>query len=453
MIANLGAAVITNAPKPTFDRTKSVGFPKSNAGASAAPGAAVADSSVKVNPTLRVGYTQPVPLKKQAKGRVFISCVLLSLLGFIAFSLWNEFGRFQAYGEIEGTVVRLSAYAPGRLTSIAVNEGDFVRAGDVLAVVDARELQMNIRRLKSDLQIALSNLRVRMAEIAERSRLTFSERIDRRVEFHRMQGELHLKQAKLQELKSDYDNKESLRSSNAVSETEFVASRSAYEGLNAEVRDLQSAVLVLEAEVNSATNDNVKELLQAEQARITEIQSELNEVESLVDASRIVAPVDGLIVKRHCQPGEFVDPKQPVVELLQAGSVEAAVYLPQHQAKLLSVGDAVQLIVTPLGERRAFRVQRISPELVPPPQSLQANYRAFKSLVCVRAVPAETNSELSQVELSRWIGAELALPRFAFHGSPDQSLLVQFGITSPGTAPFSNDATDRTTTAMREKGE
>ena len=41
-----------------------------------------------------------------------------------------------------------------------------------------------------------------MAEIAERNRLTFSERIDRRVEFHRLQGELHLKQAKLKNFKA-----------------------------------------------------------------------------------------------------------------------------------------------------------------------------------------------------------------------------------------------------------
>lgn len=398
----------------------------------------------------RTVASQPASLKKQAKGRLFVSCVLLSLLGFIALSLWKEFGRFQAYGEIEGTVIRLSALAPGRIASISANEGDLVRAGDVLAEVDAHELQMNIRRLKSDLQIALSNLRVRMAEIAERNRLTFSERIDRRVEFHRLQGELHLKQAKLKELQSNFRNNESLRTSNAVSETEFIASKSAFEGLKGEVDDLQSAVVVLNAEVNSAADENVKELLQAEQARITEIQRELNEVESLVDASRIVAPVDGMIVKRHCQPGEFVDPSQPVVELLQSGSVQAAIYLPQHDAKLLSIGDAVQLVVAPLGERRAFRIERIAPELVQPPQSLQANYRAFKGLVCVRAVPVEANSgrvssELANSELANWIGAELALPRFAFHGAPDQSLLVQFGITKP--------AQKQVITAMKTKGE
>ncbi len=410
--------MITNSFKPTFDQKKSVGFPRSNS--------AVADALTRPANPVRVGYSQPSPLKKQAKGRWFVSCVLLSLLGFIAFSLWSEFGRFQAYGEIEGTVIRLSANAPGRITSIAVNEGDCVRAGDVLAVVDARELEMNMRRLKSDLQIALSNLRVRMAEISERNRLTFRERIDRRVEFHRLQGELHLKQAKLNELERTFANNSSLRASNAVSETEFVASQSDYEGMKAELNDLESAALVLEGEVNSDPADNVREMLQAEEARIAEIQSELNEVASLLDAAHIVAPVDGKIIKRHCHPGEFVDPSHPVVELLEAGSIEAAVYLPQQQANLLSVGNTVQLVVTPLGKRQTFRVQRISPELVSPPQSVQANYRAFKGLVRVRAVPVSC-----EADLTHWIGAELALPRFGFRGPTNQSLLEQLGLASP----------------------
>ncbi len=89
------------------------------------------------------------------------------------------------------------------------------------------------------------------------------------------------------------------------------------------------------------------------------------------------------------------------------------VYLPQQQANLLSIGDSIQLVVTPLAVEQTFRVERISPELVPPPQSLRANYRAFKGLVRVRAVPVDSASDLS-----RWIGAELALPRFAYRLRP-----------------------------------
>ncbi len=367
--------------------------------------------------------------KKQPKGRWFVSCVLVSLLGFIAFSLWKEFGRYQAYGEIEGTVIRLAPSASGQIQSIYVNEGDYVHAGQVLAIVDARELQMNLRRLKSDLQIALSNLRVRMAEISERNRLAMSDRVDRKVDYHRILGEYHVKKAKLEERRGMHLTNQSLRESSAVSETEFLASKTEVEGLEAEVADLQSAIVVLEPEVTSEAVEPVNEWLQAEQARIADIQAELKEVESLIQASQIVAPVDGRIVKRNCHAGEYVDLQQPVVELLQTGSIEAVVYLPQQQANLLTVGDTIQLVVTPLAVEQTFRVERISPELVPPPQSLRANYRAFKGLVRVRAVPVDSASDLS-----RWIGAELALPRFAYRVTAEPSRLVQAAVALPPTS-------------------
>jgi multidrug resistance efflux pump len=289
---------------------------------------------------------------------------------------------------------------------------------------------MNLRRLKSDLQIALSNLRVRMAEISERNRDSISDRIDRRVDYHRLVGEFHTKQARLEELNNTFATNESLRGGNAISDAEYVASKAAYEGLRAEIADLQAAIGVLEPEVNATEVDNVKELLQAEQARILDIQSELVEIESLIHSAQIVAPVDGRIVKRHCHAGEYVDSREPIVELLQSGSIEAVVYLPQHHASLLAINDEVQLVVTPLGEKQTFRVRRISPELVPPPQSLQANYRAFKGLVRVRAEPIDSANDLS-----RWVGAELALPRFAFRAPTySESVMRQLGFATATSA-------------------
>ena len=117
-----------------------------------------------------------------------------------------------------------------------------------------------------------------------------------------------------------------------------------------------------------------------------------------------------------------------MIELLQAGSVEGIVYLSQHKANLLKAGDTIELVIVPLGKRQVFRVERVSPELSPPPQALQSSYRAFRGLVRVHAVPIDEPIEDSGLftstssNLSSWIGAELALPRFFFRvSSPSNS--------------------------------
>jgi multidrug efflux pump subunit AcrA (membrane-fusion protein) len=242
-----------------------------------------------------------------------------------------------------------------------------------------------------------------------------AEKMDRQAEYYKLLSEFHDKQAKLEEMSKTFEIHQKLRSSNSVSEVEYLASKFACEGLKKQNDDLRAAIATLEPSLLPV--DNANEILKPEQIRILEIQSELADAESLLDASRIVAPVAGRIIKRKCNAGEYVDPNVPIVELLQAGSAEGVVYLPQQSASLLKVDDTIELIVVPLGARQVFRVHRISPELVPPPQALRASYRAFKGLVRVHAVPIQVqspNSAESPSDLSSWIGAELALPRFFF---------------------------------------
>ena len=43
-------------------------------------------------------------------------------------------------GEVEVTEYRVSSKIPGRILEIRVNEGDFVHAGDTLAILEANEL-------------------------------------------------------------------------------------------------------------------------------------------------------------------------------------------------------------------------------------------------------------------------------------------------------------------------
>ncbi len=401
--------MIANSVRPPLDKARSVGFPKSNS--------TLGDSSsLRCTTPSRIGIAKPVQLKKQAKGRWFISCVIFSFVGFISYSLWNEFGRYQAYGEIEGTVIQVAPIAAGRISTVEVKEGDFVQQGQLLAVVDTRELQMNMRKIRSELQLALSNLSVRMAEVRERKQVHLEEKMDRRAEYFKLLSDFHDKQAKLDEASTTFESYQISRRTNTVSEAEYLASKFIYEGLKRQLDDLRAAIAALEPSL--LPMDPANELLTPEQSRILDIQSVLADVESLVDASRILAPVAGRIIKRKCNAGEYVDPSQPVVELLQAGSVEGVVYLPQQSAGLLKVDDTIELIVVPLGAKQAFRVHRISPELAAPPQALRSSYRAFKGLVRVHVVPIQVsqspNSPESQADLSSWIGAELALPRFFF---------------------------------------
>lgn len=404
------------------EKSRSVGFPRSVA--ASVESAAAASVRTSLRPT---HSASSAPLSKRAKGRWFVSVVLCSLLGFVGYNLWNELIQFQAYGELKGEVIRLSTIVPGRISSVEAREGDHVSAGQLLATIDVRELKLERRRLNSELQIAIANLQVRMVEVQATNRRLEADQIDRCIEYYKLLGEYHVKRSQLEELANSFESNRALRDSNSIAEADYVASKAAYEGLQAQVEDLSKATRSVEPILGSTKTDGVASLLQAEQSRIDALKLELDDVDLLIEASQVRAPLAGRILKRLCNVGEYVQPHAPVFELLEAESVEAVLYMPQHCANLLNKGDNISLRVTPLHASRSFTVHRISPEIVPPPAALQSNYRAFKGLVRVHARPEPTSADArpdtsgDASDLSQWLGAEVALPRFFYTGVPSRS--------------------------------
>ena len=86
--------------------------------------------------------------------------LVLLILGGIGYFVWSKYFRVQAdpnrievAGRIEGDDATLASKVAGRIREIKVREGDLVKAGDVIAVLDddqirARVLLRNARNLR-----------------------------------------------------------------------------------------------------------------------------------------------------------------------------------------------------------------------------------------------------------------------------------------------------------------
>ena len=68
----------------------------------------------------------------------FIAVVIIvALIGFLA--LGRDPNVIQ--GQVEVSEYRVSSKVPGRILELRVKEGDFVKAGDTLAILDAPEVR------------------------------------------------------------------------------------------------------------------------------------------------------------------------------------------------------------------------------------------------------------------------------------------------------------------------
>ncbi|MHC4108797.1 MAG: efflux RND transporter periplasmic adaptor subunit, partial [Planctomycetota bacterium] len=161
---------------------------------------------------------------------------------------------------------------PGLVIDLPVQEGQRVKAGEVLARLDSRRLELRRREVEADAEAA--------AGIIDERRATLQWR----------QRDLELYQA-------------------------------SYErgGANPkEILDAKSALQIAEARARQAERQ-----LEVIQARAEFLK------ERLADTT-ITAPFDGAVVSKHAELGEWVGEGDSVVELVSTGEIEARLDVPQR---------------------------------------------------------------------------------------------------------------------------
>lgn len=108
--------------------------------------------------------------------KISIALVLAVLAGFMGYALWSIFlapsglppeGFARGNGRVEADLVDVSTRLSGRVATIAVQEGDLVAAGDVLAVMDTTELEAQKARAEAAVASAEAAVAVAQAGVTK----------------------------------------------------------------------------------------------------------------------------------------------------------------------------------------------------------------------------------------------------------------------------------------------
>ncbi len=108
--------------------------------------------------------------------------------------------------------------------------------------------------------------------------------------------------------------------------------------------------------------------LQSSQARLDAARAQLRSAQAQLSSTRIgvreaalVAPIAGIVGKRHVVPGEKLSAEQPVLTVVNLKRLELAGAVATHEVSLLQAGQAVQVSVEGRAEPVAGRIDRIAP--------------------------------------------------------------------------------------------
>ncbi|RZT93693.1 efflux RND transporter periplasmic adaptor subunit [Rivibacter subsaxonicus] len=108
--------------------------------------------------------------------------------------------------------------------------------------------------------------------------------------------------------------------------------------------------------------------LQASNAKLEAARALLKSAQAQLDTTRIglreaalVAPIDGIVGKRHAVPGEKLAAEQPLLTIVDLATLELAGTVSTHEVGLLKPGQAVVLQVEGMAEPVKGKIDRIAP--------------------------------------------------------------------------------------------
>ena len=232
-------------------------------------------------------------------------------------------------GRIEGVEINIATKTAGRLASIEVEEGQFVRAGEVIAHMDTSTLKAQLRQAEAQLSQAEA------AVVTARS-----QEAQRRSERAAADALIDQRQAELEAARKRMARSQSLAKGNAIAAQQLDDDTAAYHQARAALAAAQAQRQAAEAAVATAGSQIVGAEANVEAAKAT-----IERLQADIDDATLRAPRDGRIQYRVAQPGEVLGAGGTVVNLLDVGDVYMTIFLPTADAGRLAIGAEARLIL------------------------------------------------------------------------------------------------------------
>jgi len=273
-----------------------------------------------------------------------------------------------ASGYVEGEYVLAAPIETAQIIDVRVQRGQHVGAGDVLAVLEQR-----------DVSIAVTDAESRLAEAD--AQLADLLRGKRPEELAVIQATLASARAQAEDAARTLSRRKDLVARGAGTQSDLDAATTAHDVALARVGETEANLAVARL---PARNDAIK----AAQNRVSEARAALDNAKWRFGQRTILAQSNGRVYDVLRRVGEIAGPTQPVVSVLPDGAVKLKIYVPEPLLARVFVGGAVDVNCDGCATTRAV-VSYVSPEpeFTPPViYSLDAR-QTLSWLVEARPVP------------------------------------------------------------------
>jgi len=284
---------------------------------------------------------------------VIAGLVVVGAGAFLGYRYWQSSqsaippGIAYGNGRLEAKLADAASKESLRIKEILVNEGDLVKPGQVLVLLDTVTLDAELAEARASVAAAEEKIAATEAAIARRN------------------SEIRLAQIEVE------------RARNLVRQR--AGSQRELDVRNMQVESTRAALAEEQAKLETAKQD-----VEVAQAKVATIQTR-------IDDATLYSTVTGRVLYRLAEPGEVLGPGGKALTLVNLEDVYMEIFLPSEQAAAIRTGAEARLTVDAIPNRAApAYVSFVSPEAQFTPKEVETRSERDKLMFRVKIqVPPE----------------------------------------------------------------
>lgn len=249
--------------------------------------------------------------------------VVLAATGLYFFYVKKDINpnQVKVSGNIEVTSIGVGFKVAGHVTQRLVDEGDSVKKGQVIANLETSDLQLEVANANAQL-------------LATQATLALLTNGSRPQDLSVAQAAMRSAQADRQNAAVEYQRMRQLFAKGAISAQDRDRSQTAYETANAR-SDQASQQLSLVQEGPR------REEIDLAAARVEQAKQVLKLAQTRLAYAQITVPVDGVVLSKNIEVGEYVSPGTPVVSIGDLDHVWLKAYIAETDLGKVKLGQKV----------------------------------------------------------------------------------------------------------------
>ena len=261
--------------------------------------------------------------------------VIVALIGLIALDRDPDIIQ----GQVEVSEYRVSSKVPGRILEIRVKEGDYVKAGDTLAILDAPEVRAKMEQAQSaESAAAALELKAKNGARKEQIQGAFSV----------------LQQAKagFEIAEKSYNRVQRLFDEGVMSAQKRDEAFASYKAMEAQMKAAQS-------QYDMAVNGARMEDKLAASAQVGRARGAVQEVNSYIHETVQIAQKEGEVTDIYPKVGELVGTGSPIMSIAMMDDMWGTFNVREDQLNGMQVGTEFSVFVPAFNKEVKMKVYHL----------------------------------------------------------------------------------------------